>query len=85
MLKVMRRFNDADVELKEIFTFIDSMFAEYPKRRRIKRIDMNWLYGVINIFLRTEDKSDNKVKAPEVSLDDEMKAWLQQEKKKWLK
>lgn len=88
MLKVMRKFFDADVPFKDIFPFIDKMFIEYPKRRRIKTIDLNWLYGVVDIYLNVGDKfegkSGNKVKAP-VELDAEMKEWLKKEKEKWLK
>jgi hypothetical protein len=88
MLKIMRKFFDAKKELKEIFTFIDEMFIEYPKRRRVIPIDINWLYGVVDIYLHpvaNNSKSGNKVKAPEVKLDADMKAWLEEEKKKWLK
>lgn len=88
MLKVMRKFHEAEIESKDIFTFMDKMFAEYPKRRRIKPIDMNWLYGILDAYLTTDkfdDKSANKVKAPEVRLDDDMKEWLKKEKEKWLK
>jgi hypothetical protein len=88
MLKVMRKFFEADVPFKDIFPFIDKMFIEYPKRRRIKSIDLNWLYGVVDIYLNVGDKfegkSGNKVKAP-VELDDDMKEWLKKEKEKWLK
>ena len=87
MLKVMRKFFDAQKPLKDIFTVIDAMFVEYPKRRRIVPIDTNWLYGVVDIYLHpvaNKAKSGNKVKAPEVELDAEMKAWLKEEKKKWL-
>ena len=87
MLKIMRRFHEADVNLRNIFTFMDKMFIEYPKRRRFKQIDMNWLHGVVNLYLKDggklEEKS-NKAKAP-IQLDDEMKAWLKAEKEKWMK
>lgn len=88
ILKIMRKFHDAEVDHKEIFTFMDKMFVEYPKRRRIKPIDLNWLFGVVDLYLKTDhfkDSRANKVKAPEVALDDEMKEWLRKEKEKWLK
>ena len=88
MLKVMRKFHEAKKEFKEIFTFIDLMFKEYPLRRRIKPIDMNWLYGVVDMHLsagKFKAASSNKVKAPEVELSAEMKEWLKKEKEKWLK
>lgn len=88
MLKIMRKFFDAKKELKDIFSFIDVMFVEYPKRRRIIPIDINWLYGVTDSYLHPVEnvsKSGNKVKAPEVVLDEDMRKWLEEEKKKWMK
>ena len=88
MLKIMRKFFDAKMGLKEIFPFIDKMFEEYPKRKRVVPIDINWLYGVVDIYLhpvKNDKKSGNKIKAPEIELDEEMKAWLKSEKEKWLK
>lgn len=88
MLKLMRKFHDADIDHKDIFVFMDKMFKEYPKRRRIKSIDMNWLYGIVDAYLTTdtfEDKAANKAKAPEIKLDEDMKEWLKKEKEKWLK
>ncbi len=88
MLKVMRKFFEADVAFKDIFPFIDKMFVEYPKRRRLKNIDMNWVFSMCDMYLNAGDKFEgksHKVKAPEMELDDEMKAWLKAEKEKWLK
>lgn len=88
LLKVMRKFFEADVEMKDIFPFLDKMFIEYPKRRRIKAIDLNWVYSMVDGYLRPGSPADsktNKVKAPEVELSPEMKAWLKSEKDKWLK
>jgi len=87
MLKVMRRFFEAGRPLKDIFPFIDAMFEEYPKRKRLTPIDMNWIFNMTSIYLKTGMKSvrSSKVKAPEMVLDDEMKAWLKAEKEKWLK
>lgn len=88
MLKVMRKFHEAKREFKDIFSFIDEMFVEYPKRRRLKHIDLNWIYGVVDLYLspgKTKSSSSNKVKAPEVELSAEMKEWLKKEKEKWLK
>ena len=89
MLKVMRKFFEAKIDFKEIFTFMDKMFLEYPKRRRIKSIDINWLYGVVDLYLKKPGDfgkdSGNKIKTPEIILDDDMKKWLEAEKKKWLK
>lgn len=88
MLKVMRKFHDAKKEFKDIFVFIDKMFVEYPQRRRIKPMDLNWLYSVADIYLspgKIKDASSNKVKAPAVELSPEMKEWLKKEKEKWLK
>ena len=84
----MRKFFDADLPLKEIFIFIDKMFDEYPKRRRLKPIDLNWLHGVTAVYLKTGSKMDEtplKAKAPKVELDAEMQAWLKKEKERWLK
>ncbi len=88
MLKVMRKFFEADVSFKDIFPFIDKMFVEYPKRRRIKPIDMNWVYSMCDLYLNAGDKFEGrsaKAKAPDASLDPELKAWLQAEKAKWMK
>ena len=84
----MRKFFEADLPLKEIFPFIDEMFDEYPKRRRIKPIDLNWIYGVTSLYLRKgdqEEPTELKAKAPKVELDAEMQAWLKKEKERWLK
>jgi len=85
ILKVMRKFFEADVAFKDIFPFIDKMFVEYPKRRRLKNIDLNWVFSMCDMYLNAGDKFEgksNKVKAPEMELDDEMKAWLRAEKEK---
>ena len=86
MLKIMRMFFDDKRSFKDIFTFMDVMFEEYPKRRRFKPIDITWLHGVTNLYLhpkRIKAEKSNKVKAP-VELDDDIKKWLLEEKKKWL-
>lgn len=88
MLKVMRKFFEADVAFRDIFLFIDKMFVEYPKRRRLKNIDLNWVFSMCDFYLNAGDKFEgrsNKVKAPEMELDADMKAWLKAEKEKWLK
>lgn len=85
MLKVMRKFFEADVALKDIFPFIDKMFVEYPKRRRLKNIDMNWIFTMCDMYLSAGDKFEgksHKVKAPGMELDSEMRAWLKAEKEK---
>jgi hypothetical protein len=84
MLKVMRKFFEAGRPLKDIFKFIDDMFEEYPRRKRLTPIDMNWLFSMTGIYLnvKIKDTKSNKVKAPEMELDDEMKAWLESEKEK---
>jgi len=83
MLKVMRKFFEAERPLKDIFKFIDEMFDEYPKRRRLSRIDLNWLFSMTPIYLNVKKPSkSNKAKAPEMELDEEMKAWLKAEKAK---
>ena len=88
MLKIMRLFHKSNIPFKGIFKFIDDMFEEYPKRRRIKDIDLNWLHAVAKLYINNnfgkKEEPSNKVKAPEIVLDDEMKKWLQEEKKKWL-
>ena len=79
-------FFDDKRSFKDIFTFMDVMFEEYPKRRRFKPIDITWLHGVTNLYLhpkRIKAEKSNKVKAP-VELDDDIKKWLLEEKKKWL-
>ena len=84
MLKVMRQFFEAKRPLKDIFKFIDDMYVEYPLRRRLTAVDLNWVFSMTKIYLRpgkTETKS-SKVKSPEIELDDEMKAWLKAEKEK---
>lgn len=84
MLKIMRQFFEASRPLKDIFKFIEDMFTEYPLRRRLTAIDLNWVFGMTKIYLRpnkAETKS-NKVKSPEIELDEEMKAWLKAEKEK---
>lgn len=89
MLKVMRKFHEADVAFRDIFPFIDKMFKEYPRRRRFKPIDMNWIFSMTEIYLNVGDKlnggAQNKAKAPAMELDDEMKEWLRKEKAKWMK
>jgi hypothetical protein len=84
MLKVMRAFFEESRPLKDIFKFIDDMFEEYPKRRRLTSIDLNWVFNMTKIYLRpgVVEKKGNKAKAPEMELDDEMKAWLESEKEK---
>jgi hypothetical protein len=84
MLKVMRAFFEENRPLKDIFKFIDDMFEEYPKRRRLTSIDLNWVFNMTKIYLRpgVVEKKGNKAKAPEMELDDEMKAWLESEKEK---
>jgi len=88
VLKIMRKFFEADVEMKDIFPFIDKMFIEYPKRRRIKPIDLNWVYSMVRGYLKVDETPDpkaHKVKAPDIELSPEMKQWLKSEKAKWLK
>src|ERR1039457_809588 len=54
MLKVMRKFSEASKPLKDIFPFIDEMFEEYPRRRRLTLIDMNWLFSMTGIYLNVK-------------------------------
>jgi len=87
MVNIMRRFHEAGRKQREIFKFIDYMFTEYPKKKRIKVIDIQFLLGVTDYFLSGRiagNKAENKVKT-EFKMDDDLKAWLKQEKERWQK
>jgi len=88
MLGILRRFNQQGKPIRGIFKFIDDMFVEYPKRKRVKPIDIQFLLGVVDLYLSKKNpkrKAENKVKTPAVELDDEMKAWLKAQKEKYFK
>ena len=86
MLRIIAEFHKAKKKPKDLFTFIDVMFKEYPRRRRIIPIDISWLHSMAYSYLYKKPKEKgNKVKAPEVELTDDLKKWLKNEKKKWLK
>jgi len=85
MGRVIDYFERAKQPKIKIFAFIDKMFLEYPKRERSEPIDIRFLAATCFFYLHGKGiKKSLKVKTPTV-LPQELKAWLQEEKKKWLK
>ena len=84
MQNIMHRFHKAKKRPYDIYKFIDNMFVEYPKRRRAIPIDISWLLNMSDTFLYKKPTArGNKIKA-EFELTDELKVWLESEKKKLL-
>jgi len=85
MLRIIAEFHKLEKKPKDLIKFINDMFEEYPKRRRILPIDISWLYTMTSRYLyKKEVKKGNKMKAPDIELTDELKEWLKEEKRKLL-
>ncbi len=82
MQNILHRFFKGKKRPYDIYQFIDAMFEEYPKRRRAIPIDISWLLNMTDVYLyKKPTTKGNKVKS-EFKLTDDLKDWLQSEKKK---
>lgn len=86
MSQLLDKFYKEGKTRKEVFPFIDEMFASYNDRPRTLPIDIRFLLAAApSYFKNGGDLSSKKVKNSKIEITPELKDWLVKEKEKWLK